>query len=313
MAKRNWTIIESPSELGAGTRGASLGPSAVRLEDAARGGKIYNQIPHKTLALSNSALFQAIQFPHAKHINGIAKAVDVLCNAVKNELHNEKFPLVISGDHSNAAGSIAGLKDAYPEKRIGVIWIDAHGDLHTPFTTPSGNVHGMPLAASLGDVYRSQQVNKPDDETLKYWKEITHAGEHNIHPKIKPEDLVLVDIRDLEEQEWIDIEDNNIKTYLPSRLRHKGMRELGKECLKYLNHCDLIYVTYDVDCMDPSVSKGTGTSVDNGLSLEEGIELLQSIMESEKVAVLEITEINPLLDTENKMATAVIKILDSLL
>jgi arginase len=310
---RQVVIIENPSELGAGTRGAGTGPIAVRLQDNQEGNTIYGKIPHKTVLSRNEVLCSGHKTPSAKHISDIIEQNNRLIDEVQNHLSSGDFPFIVSGDHSNALGSIAAIKDLYPEKRLGVIWIDAHADLHTPYTTPSGNVHGMPLGASLGEGYESVNINTPTPETDEAWHKLTHIGKNNIHPKVQPKDLVLIAIRDLEEPEWRDIEDNRIKNYVPARMLNKTMEEVATETLDYLKECDLLYVSFDVDSMDPSVSTGTGTSVPNGLTLEQAKDLLSYFYASEKLAALEITEINPLIDENNKMAIAALDIMRHLL
>ncbi len=309
---RDVVILENPSELGAGTRGAGIGPMAVRLEDNQNGNDIYGKYPLVTLATRNDILCKETDSPTAKYIEFIERQNLLLIDEIQKQLSNNKFPLVISGDHSNALGSIAAIKDLYPSKRLGVIWIDAHADLHTPYTTPSGNVHGMPLGASLGEGYESQSINVPTQDVLEAWHRLTHLGKNSIHPKVSPADLVLIAIRDLEEPEWRDIDDNRIKNYVPARLLNKTMNEVALETLDYLEECDLIYVSFDVDSMDPSVSKGTGTSVPNGLTLDQAKTLLSAFYQSEKLIALEITEINPLIDENNKMARAALDIMKHL-
>ncbi|MFT5512553.1 MAG: arginase [Bacteroidia bacterium] len=310
---RNVVIVENPSELGAGTRGAGTGPFAVRLQDNQTGNKIYGHIPHITVDTFNGALCQPITTPNAKYIREIVNQNNRLINCLKPLLKAGKFPLLISGDHSNALGTIAAIKDTAPTKQLGVIWIDAHADLHTPYTTPSGNVHGMPLGASLGEGYESGAINDPEQEVITNWHALTHLGENQIHPKVLPGDLALIAIRDLEDPEWNDIDDNNIFNYVPARLLNKTMDQVAEETLEYLDHCDLIYISFDVDSMDPSVSQGTGTSVPNGLTLAEAKLLLECLCKSPKIAALEITEINPLIDQNNKMAKAALEIMQHLL
>jgi len=313
MKRDQYYFLEVTSELGAGKRGAGMGPAALRMADAESGGALFRKIPHRNLGNRNEALFTDTPFPHARYIDEIVEVNRHTLSEVQDLLERGRFPLIISGDHSNAIGGISAIKDYYPEKRLGVIWVDAHGDLHSPYTTPTGNVHGMPLAAALGDDYLSEAVNEVDENTLAHWGNLLQLGHHRIHPKIAPSDLVLVYIRDLEEQEWRDIEENRIKNYVPARLLHKEMSVCAQECLEYLKSCDLIYVSFDVDSLDPSVSAGTGTSVDNGLELDEAIEFLDVILKDERVCALEITEINPLLDKENKMAQSVLHLLKSVL
>lgn len=310
---RKIKILHIPSELGAGTRGSSLGPAALQLEDAARGSRIYQRFPFEVLFSNNTALNHPPKYPNAKYIEAIYNVQKINGERLEFELEEGNFPLIVSGDHSNALTSISALVNSYPDKRLGVIWIDAHADLHTPYTSPSGNIHGMPLGAALGEIYQSKPTNKVSHEVEEFWTRLTTLGSKKITPMIYPGDLIFIDIRDLEEQEWQDIDDNKIKFFVPARLHNREMKEVGKYALDYLEHCDMIYCSFDVDSMDPSISKGTGTSVENGLSLQQAKDILEVIWNSPKLKILEITEINPLLDSNNKMAKAVLEILDSLL
>jgi len=311
--KQKVIIIENPSELGAGTRGASLGPQSVRLADAGRGARIYDRFDTITLSEENGHLSRPSEHYAAKYIDVITSLFSANMQKLEKVMDDGNFPLLISGDHSNAAMTIAAIKNQNPDKTLGVIWIDAHADLHSPFTSPTGNMHGMPLGASLGEGYMSSEVNEVAPETAEYWHKLTHLGSNGIHPKLQPKDIVFIDIRDLEDQEWKDIDDNGIKYYVPARIYNKKMKDVAEASLAHLEHCDMIYVSFDVDSMDPTVSVGTGTSVPNGLSLKQAKRLLSALWESPKVACLEITEINPLLDEKNKMAEAVIEILDEIL
>jgi arginase len=240
---------------------------------------------------------------HAKRIRGIVEIFDKLAYAVKNELDQNRFPVVISGDHSSAGATIAGVKMAYPNKRIGVVWVDAHADLHTPFTTPSGNVHGMPLATALGLGNIRNSVNDVNGDVPEYWNYLLNVG--NIKPKIKAEDIVFIGLRDYEDAERTYIEKNNVKVITVSELRERKAKIIASETLKYLSHCDYIYVSFDVDSIDSSIIKGTGTPVPNGLTINEVDVLLKNLVKSDKVACFEITEINPLLDNKNETAIKV--------
>ncbi|MFM9945985.1 MAG: arginase [Bacteroidia bacterium] len=311
--ERNYHIILVPSELGCGARGASHGPEAIMYADITRNGDFFNRFFFTRIEDHNYELIHPSPFKHAKYIDHISKVIDGVIDEVEDCFDYDQFPLILSGDHSNAIGTIAAIKNFHPTKRLGVIWIDAHADLHSPYTTPSGNVHGMSLAASLGDVYSSDKINKIDEATKHYWKKLTHAGDRHIHPKLLPEDVVYIDIRDLEAPEWKDINDNKIKYFGPDDIKGSPIKKIAQETLDYLNKCDLIYVSFDVDSMDPSVSMGTGTSVPDGITLPHAKELLSYLFHSPKLIALEITEVNPLVDKENKMAIAVLEILDFLI
>lgn len=311
--ERNYHIILVPSELGCGKRGASHGPEAIMYADITRKGDFFSRFYFTRIEDRNYELIHPTPYRYARYIDHISKVIDGIIDEVEDCFEYDQFPLILSGDHSSAIGTIAAIKNFYPKKKLGVIWIDAHGDLHSPYTTPSGNIHGMSLAASLGDVYFSEKKNPIDEATKHYWKKLTHAGDRHIHPKLFPEDVLYIGIRDLETAEWRDIEDNKIKYYGPEHIQSMNMKNLAKESLDYLDDCDLIYISFDVDSMDPSVSEGTGTSTPDGMTLKNAKELLNYLFKSPKIVAMEITEVNPLEDHKNEMAHAVLEILDHLI
>ncbi len=312
--RKNIRLLEIPSELGAGTRGASLGPGALRAADISSEKNLLRDLDFAALVGNNQVLLHP-QFPkEALNIEAIAELLPRITQAVNNALNESYFPLIISGDHSNAAGTVSGVKNFLgADKKLGVIWIDAHADLHTPYTTPSGNVHGMPLGALLAEDNIELSINEPHANTLELWDSIKRLGSHKISPKIHTDDLVFIDIRDLEKQEWEYIERNNILHFTPEHLKTTTIQEVAKRTLAHLSDCDAIYISFDVDSMDPSVSSGTGTPVPNGLVPSQASELLNALLADDRVVTLEITEINPLLDAENKMANAVLGILEDIL
>ena len=148
---KNIKLIEVPSEIGAGTRGASLGVEAIKIAALDFMSNFFVHFPSEKIETENHLLFEPIQSPYAKRISGVLTMIDRVAQSVKDTIKNNFIPVVLSGDHSTSAGTIAGIKLAKPQSRLGVIWIDAHADIHTPYTTPSGNMHGMPLAASIGE------------------------------------------------------------------------------------------------------------------------------------------------------------------
>src|SRR5690606_6690023 len=148
---------------------------------------------------ANSYLWEGNKFPHAKYIDGVFEVVSGVFETIKTLRREKKFPIILAGDHATAAGTIMGIKAADPDKRLGVIWIDAHADLHSPYTTPSGNMHGMPLAMALDEDNLDAKVNKLDQETINYWYQLKNVG--NIAPKILYSDLVLISARDMEKPE----------------------------------------------------------------------------------------------------------------
>jgi arginase len=227
--------------------------------------------------------------------------------AVRDTLRDARFPLILSGDHSNAGGTIAGIKMAYPESRLGVIWIDAHADLHSPYTSPSGNIHGMPLSTALNEDNIEEKVNDLDYETIELWEMLKTIGDSA--PKIEYRDLIYVTLRDFEDQEAALIKKNKVKVVTTNELRKTGVTKLSRELLKYLTACDKIYISFDVDSMDPSISRGTGTPVKGGINEREAADLILELLQNEKICCLEFTEVNPTLDSENVMAETVFEIL----
>lgn len=308
---RKITLIENGSELGAGTRGASLGVKAVKMAGFKREIPAFRSVSwDKIENLNDKILFRPILYPFAIKIDAMVEMYGRIAAKIQETLQAGHFPFILSGDHSNAGGTIAGIKLAHPDKRIGVIWIDAHADIHSPYTTPSGNLHGMPVATALGLDKPESPVNQPDTETCVSWDKLCNLG--GIRPKIQPEDIVYFQIRDLEPEEWNVIHQKNIRFFQPDDLRTKGIAALASEALRHLQACDLIYVSFDVDSMDPSVSEGTGTTAPDGLSASQALELLSLLWAEPRLACLEITEVNPLLDTRNKMAETVVDFIDAL-
>ena len=304
---RNIKLIEVPSEIGAGTRGASLGIDAIKIAALDFMSNFFVHFPSEKIPSENNLLFEPIASPYAKRIKGIHSMYEKVSKAVADSIKSHFFPLILSGDHSMAGATIAGIKMAKPDSKLGVIWIDAHADLHTPFTTPSGNLHGMPLATALGEDNTENSVHELDDETDKYWNKLKNLGK--INPKILGEDIVFISLRDFEREEKALIEKYGMKVITTSELRRKGPENVVRSVLRYLSDCTDLYVSFDVDCLDSSISKGTGTPVSNGLREREAEDLVSKFMQNRKICCFEITEVNPTLDKENLMAEIAFNIL----
>jgi len=309
--KPNIQLIYNRSELGAGTRGASIGVDALLFAAINKGNTFFRKTPSVTINDQNHILTEPIGHKWAKHIDGLIKIYTEVCDTVFAVLKQKNFPLIISGDHASAGGTVAGIKKAYPTKRIGVIWIDAHADLHSPYTSPSGNIHGMPIATMLAEDNLKFELDDVPLATQKLWNRLKKVG--GIQPKITPKDLVFIGVRDTEKEEDYLIKKHQIVNYPPLQLRKKTIEKVIYEIQnKALKDCDLVYVSFDVDSLDSDlVSNGTGTPVSNGLMVNEVKTLLKSFMQWDKVACLEITEINPLLDNQgNKMAQTALEIIE---
>lgn len=301
-------LLESRSEIGAGTRGASMGIDALKVASWDFNSSYFSDYPIEEIPNRNKRLYNKSEYKYAKRIKGVANVIERVAHATKNTLRDGIFPIVLAGDHSSAAGTISGIKMAYPDKKIGVVWLDAHADLHTPYTSPSGNVHGMPLAVCLAEDNIACKKQSPDKKTVEQWERMKNLG--GISPKIKAEDIVFIALRDYEKEEAHLIQTQNMKVITVAECRKNGLAHCAKQTLAHLASCDYIYLTYDVDCIDSSISKGTGTPVPDGLNEEEIEELLLLFMKEKKLCCFEVTEVNPTLDSENKMAEIAFQILE---
>ena len=261
---KNIKLIEVPSEIGAGTRGASLGVDAIKVAALDFMSNFFIHFPSEKVEVANHLLFEPIHSPYAKRIHGLLEIYGRLSKSVSECLKNNFFPVVLSGDHSTAGGTISGIRMAKPKSKLGVIWIDAHADLHTPFTTPSGNMHGMPLAAVIGEDNQESKTHEVDEKTVKMWNELKGIGK--IMPKVLPEDIVFISLRDYEKEEKALIEKYGMKVITTGELRRIGAENVSRKVLRYLSDCTDIYVSFDVDSLDPSISIGTGTPVDKGIT-----------------------------------------------
>lgn len=307
IMNRQLQFIFNPSELGAGTRGASLGPEAIRAAARAQNSTLFSEYPVYTLPNRNDLLDRPTNFPYAKRIDGVLQIFEGIKTQVKEAIDSGMFPLIIAGDHSSAGGTMAGLKLAYPGKRLGVLWIDAHADLHSPYTTPSGNIHGMPIATALGVDQSDLQKNNLDLTTMQYWNQLKSHS-------VKPADLIYIGVRDVEEEEIHAMKQLNLRNYTVKELRDRGLQTCIDEISEKLQTCDIVYVSFDVDSMDPSeTSYGTGTPVPMGISFDEAKTILTSMSKLSNLACMEIVEVNPCLDNEkNKMAERSFELINSL-
>lgn len=302
-------LIEAASEIGAGTRGTSMGMSALRVAAWKNGSELFGHAEESILRDENDVLYDDDNTsPNAHHIDGLIRFTSDLAFEVYRYARNNMFPIVIGGDHSIAIGSVSGTKMAFPNERVGVVWIDAHADLHSPWTTPSGNVHGMPLALLMN--IEKKGNNRPKMFTLDVWDRLRKIGSGG--PKVLPADLVFIGLRDYEEEERAIIEEHNIKVITVEDLRRTGAKAAVEATLGHLAACDKLHISFDVDSLDPSISVGTGTPVPNGLTLEEARGLLTGFCAEPRTVTLDVVEINPALDTRNAMAENVLTVLEPL-
>jgi len=303
-------IVKNRSDIGAGTRGSDLGIDAIEIAAINKHSYFFKDHLSVDVPTRNESVYEDVDSPFGKHIKQVYQQCKHLASIVEDVLLKNNIPLVFSGDHSSAIGTISGIRAAYPDKRLGVVWIDAHADIHSPYTTPSGNMHGMPLAALMSIDNKANAVNKVGDETLIYWDKLKKIGLESV--KLAPEDLIYFGVRDTEEEEDALIERLAIRNYKVAELRAKGIEGCIQNALRQVEECDHIYISFDVDSMDSErISSGTGTPVPQGFLPEEVTEVLASILASGKVVCLEIVEVNPLLDNRgNKMAEVAFDIIE---
>jgi arginase len=308
-------LVEIKSDLGGRCAGASLGIDAIRVASYKTENDFYfyNRFCgdlYETITAHNNAFNAPIIYENCRRIEHIIPIYEKTCESVSHGLKNADFTIVISGDHSTAGGTIAGIKSAYPNSRIGVVWIDAHSDVHSPYTSDSGNMHGMPLSTAINDDNIECQFKALDTETIDMWEKLKQIG--GTKDKVNMSDVVYVAIREYEHAERKMIKKYNTKVIRTYDLRQRGAMETAYDIVEHLEHCDIIYVSFDVDSMDPSVSQGTGTPFEGGLYSYEAKELLKTLAASEKVKCIEISEINPTLDTNNTMAKTAFSIIKSI-
>jgi arginase len=281
-------IIGVPMDLGAGRRGVDMGPSAMRIAGVA---EKLRALGHTVIDEGDISIKvpeqQKIKNEKLKYLPEIARAVTVLASKVEKILTDGHFPLVLGGDHSIAIGTIAGLASFCKKnnKRLGVIWVDAHGDLNTPETTPSGNIHGMPLAVALGHGAI----------------ELTSVG--GIEREVEPANVVMIGVRSLDPGERDFIHKIGINIYPMPDVDKYGIHRIMERALKKIRErVDVIHVSFDLDSVDPSVAPGVGTPVRGGLSYREAHLIMETIAECNCMNSLEVVEVNPILDNRNQSA-----------
>lgn len=311
--KKPEILVSVPSDIGAQRMGTSLSLDALLVADAEREHPILKTLPKKILLSYPEKRGDKGPYAQGKY----AKLLSELNNNTAKEIAavvKKQYPLVVSGDHSNAIGIMAGLREAIgSDKKMGVIWVDAHADLHTPYTTPSGNLHGMSLSASMG--FDNTELSRSTiDEGLKpFWEELKRSGQSRITPKIGPEDIFFIGLRDFEIQEYHLIRDHKLNHYSPYDVKAKGLGYILDQAVQYFASYDAVYVSFDVDVLDTSISTGTGTPVYNGLMLHEAKQVIDSLKRLPNILLWEFTEINPLLDNNNSMSKAVLELMDVLM
>jgi len=282
-------IIGVPMDLGASRRGVDMGPSALRVAGLQSRLK---QLGRHVEDIGNVPVRQPEEQHYgeknAKYLEEIAETCKGLADMVKKTLDEELVPLVLGGDHSIAVGTAAGVAAHYNKKskRIGLIWLDAHGDMNTPESSPSGNVHGMPLASIMG--------HGPS--------ELTELAGHK--PMIDPRSVVLVGIRELDSKEKRLVKESGVHIFTMRDIDERGMRDVMSEALRFaIDDTAGVAVSLDMDFVDPSDAPGVGTPVRGGVTYREAHLALEMIADSKNLVSFELVEINPVVDLHNQTAT----------
>lgn len=281
-------IIGVPMDLGASRRGVDMGPSALRV--AGLQARI-KQLGHQVEDIGNISVKQPEEMSYgekrAKYLSEISDACKDLSDIVEKSLDESMMPIVLGGDHSIAAGTLSGVATHFKkkDKRVGLIWLDAHGDINTPESSPSGNVHGMPLAATMG--YGATELVE-----LQGFK-----------PKVESQNISLVGIRDLDSAEKKLAKKSGVHVYTMRDIDERGMREVMSDALKHaMDDTDGISVSLDMDFVDPVDAPGVGTPVRGGVTYREAHLAMEMIADTEAMVSLEVVEINPVIDEHNRTA-----------
>jgi arginase len=284
-------------DLGSGRRGVDMGPSAIRI--AGLDNRLV-ELGHKVIDEGDIVIknMEELKVGHerARYLTEISRAAGILARKVERITRLGHFPLVLGGDHSIAVGTVSGIAAfAHPlGKKVGLIWIDAHGDINTPETSPSGNIHGMPLAALLG--FGASEL----------------TGVAGPAPKIDPAHVALVGIRSLDTGEKKRLKETGVQVHTMSDIdRHGADRVMEKALARVTQGTDLVHVSFDLDAVDPTVTPGVGTPVKGGLDYREAHLIMEVIADAKVMTSLEMVEVNPILDQGNASAAFAVELVQS--
>ena len=288
MRQSSITIVGAPLDLGASRRGVDMGPSALRL--ASLNAKLAS-LGYAVEDVGNVPVAQQESAPtvheNAKYLPEIASTCTALATAVDGILVAGGFPLVLGGDHSVAAGTVAGVSHAFRRnnQQIGLIWIDAHADMNTPESSPSGNIHGMPLACCLGYGPR----------------ELTDIFGYS--PKVQGRNVVLIGLRDVDIRERGIVKESGVTPFTMRDIDERGLRSIMQEAISLASDgTGGFHLSFDMDVLDPDEAPGVGTPVRGGVTYREAHLALEIVCDSGRMAAMEIVEVNPVLDQANRTA-----------
>lgn len=292
ITEKDITIIGVPMDLGGPVLGARIGPEALRIANVKEKLENCGYCVSDIGNLNVNNIQVEMNSNNLKNKRNILDACNDLYLNVDQLFREGRFPFILGGDHSIAIGSVKAALNHFPN--VGLLWIDAHGDINTEKTTETGNIHGMSIAALLGLTC----------------EELSLIGNDK---SIKPENIVYIGLRDLDIEEKKIIKALNIKAYTMDKIDENGMTTILNEAIEHLNkHTDGVHISFDVDSLDPAIAEGTGTKVLGGLSFRECSTIFNRFKHIKNITSLEIVEVNPLLDKKNKTAEVVCKLISKL-
>lgn len=295
MEKLSMSIVGVSLDLGQSRRGVDMGPSAIRYAGVVkRLEALGHQVTDEGDIHIDAGQTAEKSDSNLKNLNEVLKTNTSLAKKVEAVMEDGNFPLIFGGDHSVAIGTLAGLATKY--NNLGVIWYDAHADLNTHETSPSGNIHGMPLAVSIG----------LGDERL--------VNLHQPGQKVKPENVVIIGARSVDPGERVLIKEQGIKVYTMHEIDKYGMTAVMQDALDYLKakEVDGVHLSLDLDALDPLYTPGVGTPVPGGISYRESHLAMEMLEESGLITSAEFVEVNPILDEKNKTADVAVGLMGSL-
>ncbi|MDQ2776242.1 MAG: arginase [Acidobacteriota bacterium] len=297
MLHSHISILGAPLDLGAGRRGVDMGPSALRL--AGLNSKL-ERLGYQVEDLGNVAVAQQESTPtgpdNAKYLSQISKTCEKLAAMVEGVVSAGNFPLVLGGDHSVGVGTVSGVSHSYRERgeKIGLIWVDAHADMNTPESSPSGNVHGMPLACCLGRGPRELR------DLLGY------------SPKVDGRNVVLIGIRDVDENERHAVRESGVTAFTMRDIDELGLRHVMEQAIAIANNGTAgFHLSFDMDAVDPREAPGVGTPVRGGMTYREAHLAMETICDCKGLVSMEVVEVNPVLDEANRTALLAVELITS--
>jgi len=288
-------LVGVPMDLGAGRRGVDMGPSAIRIAGVSQGLRQLGLRVEDDGDVGVPAPETRDPGPsNARYLEPIYHVCNRLRLRVRRSLELGEIPIVLGGDHSIAIGTVSGVSEFFRsrDEKIGLIWVDAHGDMNTPESSPSGNIHGMPLATVLG-MGHPRLV-----EMGGFW------------PKVARENVCLIGIRDIDENERKNIKQSGIHAYTMRDVDERGMRAIMQEAIGVVSAGTAgFHVSFDLDGMDPRDVPGTGTPVKGGISWREANLLMEMVSDTGRMTSLEVTELNPILDVKNQSGEVAVDVI----